>query len=80
MFELGYAIAKKKDIIIISQALSQDQEKIPFDILGIRRLPYQNSWHGIEDLMKTLKGFIKYTIDLQKQRKNTGKKLSSKKR
>jgi nucleoside 2-deoxyribosyltransferase len=70
LFELGYALAKGKDPIIICQ--HQDSSKIPFDIAGIRHLGYENSWRGIEQLAKELKKYLVATIDKQKGHK-TGK-------
>jgi len=66
MFELGYALGKGKDPIIICQPPS---EKIPFDISGIRHIDYQDSWQGIEQLSKNLKKYLLTTQEKQKKRK-----------
>jgi hypothetical protein len=67
MFELGFALAKGKDAIIISQ--HRETDKVPFDISGIRRIEYQNSWQGVEDLARKIKGYLQSTLEIQKQRK-----------
>lgn len=71
MFELGYALGRGKDPIIVCQPPS---EKIPFDISGIRHLEYQDSWQGIEQLSKNLKKFLLSTQEKQKKRKQPRKK------
>ncbi len=72
MFELGYALARGKNPIIIRQ--SDDPAKIPFDIAGIRYLDYENTWQGVEDLKKDLKKFLVATLEEQKRRKQKGRK------
>jgi len=78
LFELGYALAKAKDPIILCQR--QDSGKVPFDISGIRRLEYIDSWQGIEQLTKDLKRFLLHTLDKQKQRRRKVSLNSSKAR
>jgi len=67
MFELGYALGRKKDAIIIMQP--QESSKVPFDISGIRHLDYADSWQGIEQLAKELRKFLTSTLERQKERK-----------
>jgi hypothetical protein len=55
MFELGYAIAKNKKNIIISQSA----DFLPFDIRNIRTIVYANSWSGIEELKARVQEFLK---------------------
>jgi hypothetical protein len=54
MFELGYALAKGKPNIIISQSA----DYLPFDIRNIRTIVYDNTWSGIEELRSKLKSFL----------------------
>jgi len=72
MFELGYAMAKEKDPIIISQ--HRESEKVPFDIAGIRRLEYHNTWQGIEILARKLKEYLQATSELQTKRESKSSK------
>lgn len=58
MFELGYAIAKAKPNIIISQSA----DYLPFDIRFLRTIVYSNSWSGIEELRSKLVAFLKETL------------------
>jgi len=55
MFELGYAVAKSKPHIIISQSV----DYLPFDIRNIRTIVYANSWGGIEELRGKIQEFLK---------------------
>jgi hypothetical protein len=55
MFELGYAMAKAKKSVIISQSA----DFLPFDIRNIRTIVYQNTWSGIEDLRARIQEFLK---------------------
>ena len=55
MFELGYAIAKEKKNIIISQSA----DFLPFDIRNIRTIVYSNTWSGIEELKGRIQEFLK---------------------
>lgn len=55
MFELGYAIAKGKKNIIISQSA----DFLPFDIRNIRTIVYANTWSGVEDLKGRIQEFLK---------------------
>jgi hypothetical protein len=55
MFELGYAIAKNKKNIIISQSA----DFLPFDIRNIRTIVYANSWSGVEELKLRIQEFLK---------------------
>lgn len=55
MFELGYALAKAKNHIIISQSA----EFLPFDIRQIRTIVYANTWSGIEELNRRIQDFLK---------------------
>jgi len=71
MFELGYALAKSKDPIIIMQ--TQGSDKVPFDISGMRRIEYEDSWQGIEQLAKDLKKYLVMTFSKQKKRKTRKK-------
>lgn len=58
MFELGYAMAKAKPNIIISQS----SDFLPFDIRHLRTIVYANSWSGIEELRKKLTDFLKEVL------------------
>jgi len=75
MFELGYALAKGKDPIIIRQS---ESEKAPFDVAGYRYISYHNSWQGIEALTKEIGRFLKTTLESQKKRKQKSGKASNK--
>lgn len=55
MFELGYALAKDKPNIIISQSA----DDLPFDIRNIRTIIYSNTWSGIEDLRGKIQTFLR---------------------
>lgn len=54
MFELGYAMAKKKPIVIISQS----SDFLPFDIRHLRTIVYSNTWSGVEELKNKIKLFL----------------------
>ena len=54
MFELGYAIAKGKKNIIISQSA----DFLPFDIRNIRTIVYANTWSGVEELKTRVQEFL----------------------
>ena len=58
MFELGYAIAKGKKNIVISQSA----DFLPFDIRNIRTIVYANTWSGIEELKGRIQEFLKETM------------------
>jgi hypothetical protein len=58
MFEFGFALAKGKPQVVISQST----DFLIFDIRNVRTLIYRNSWNGIEDLHKELQKFIKGTV------------------
>jgi len=58
MFEFGFALAKSKPHIVISQST----EFLTFDIKNVRTVIYRNCWKGIEDLHKELQKFIKGTV------------------
>lgn len=58
MFELGYAIARDKKNIIISQSA----DYLPFDIRNIRTIVYSNTWSGIEDLKGRIQEFLKAAV------------------
>lgn len=58
MFEFGFALAKQKAHVVISQST----EFLTFDIKNVRTIIYKNSWQGIEGLHKDLQSFIKGTI------------------
>jgi hypothetical protein len=55
MFELGYAMARQKPNIIISQSA----DYLPFDIRNIRTIVYANTWTGIEELKTKVQTFLK---------------------
>jgi nucleoside 2-deoxyribosyltransferase len=65
MFEAGYALALKKEHIIISQSA----DFLTFDIQNIRTLPYKNTWKGIEQLHLDLQNFIKGTLGEKSQKR-----------
>lgn len=65
MFELGYAMAKRKPQIIISQSA----EFLPFDIRNIRTIVYKNTWAGIEDLSKRLGVFLRNSMGTRRRRR-----------
>ena len=54
MFELGYAFAKAKPQIIISQST----DYLPFDIRNLRTVVYRNDWSGVEQLAARLSEFL----------------------
>jgi hypothetical protein len=58
MFEFGFALAKNKPHVVISQST----EFLTFDIKNVRTIMYQNTWQGIEKLHKDLQAFVKGTI------------------
>lgn len=59
MFELGWALAKGKEPIVIRR--QDDPIKIPFDVHGIRHIAYLNTWSGIERLHREICKYIKAT-------------------
>lgn len=63
MFELGYAIAKEKPLIIISQSA----DDLPFDIRNIRSIIYTNTWSGIEELRDQVQSFLRESAPKKKQ-------------
>jgi hypothetical protein len=65
MFEFGFALAKKKPHIVISQST----EFLTFDIKNVRTVIYRNCWKGIEDLHKELQKFIKGTVGEKTKKK-----------
>lgn len=67
MFEFGFALAKGKPHVVISQST----EFLTFDIKNVRTILYQNSWQGIEKLHKDLQAFIKGTIGEKPRKKST---------
>jgi hypothetical protein len=67
MFELGYAIAKEKKNIIISQSA----DYLPFDIRNIRTIVYTNTWSGIEDLKNRIQEFLKETQPSKQSKRAT---------
>lgn len=75
MFELGYAIAKSKPNIIISQS----SDYLPFDIRHLRTIVYANSWSGIEDLKVKLMEFLKEAPKNASSSKKITKKVASSK-
>ncbi len=75
MFELGWALASKKDVIVICQKGFTD--KVPFDIKGIRHIKYELGWSGIEALKEELKKYISGTE--KKTRKGKAKAKPPKK-
>lgn len=57
MFELGWALAKEKELMII---LHRDNlGRVPFDIKGARFFVYQSTWSGIEELYSEIRKFLK---------------------
>jgi nucleoside 2-deoxyribosyltransferase len=73
MFELGYALAKEKPNIIISQSA----DYLPFDIRNIRAIVYSNTWSGIEDLKVKVQDFLR---EFSQKRADSQKKSSSAKK
>lgn len=71
MFELGWALGKNKQPIVICQG--DQANNVAFDVRGIRHISYENSWLGIETLKKKLKEFITAT-DKSSTKKSTSKK------
>ena len=70
MYELGYAMALKREYVIISQNV----ESLPFDIKNIRTILYKNSWSGIEELVKKLDDYLeKSQLFKNIPKKNTSK-------
>jgi len=65
MFELGYAIARGKKNIIISQSA----DYLPFDIRNIRTIVYSNTWSGIEDLKLRVQEFLREALPTKGTRK-----------
>jgi nucleoside 2-deoxyribosyltransferase len=72
MFELGWALAKNKAPIVIRQ--KDDSIDVPFDVKGIRHLPYLNTWSGIEKLYREICKFIKTTTEQIVEKKQEKKK------
>jgi len=69
MFELGYAMAKDKQNIIISQSV----DYLPFDIRNIRTIVYSNTWNGIEELRGKIQEFLKEFKPASASKKKTSK-------
>ena len=67
MFELGYALAKGKPRIIITQS----PEVLPFDIRQIQAIEYANTWSGIEQLRDRVQEFLR---DFRQSRLAKGRK------
>jgi len=65
MFEFGFALARRKPHVVISQSA----EFLTFDIKDIRTVLYRNCWKGIEDLHKELQRFIRGTVGEKKKKK-----------
>jgi hypothetical protein len=59
MFEFGFALAKNKKPVIISQSA----DYLTFDIKHIRTIIYQNTWQGIETLHKDLQPYIRAAMN-----------------
>ena len=70
MFELGWALAKGKDPIVIRQ---QTDSKVPFDVHGIRYISYMNSWSGIEKLSSDIGKFLRSTSESAAEKATEGK-------
>lgn len=70
MFELGFAVAKDKPNIIISQSV----DFLPFDIRNIRTIVYANTWSGIEELKLKIQEFLS---EYSRGGKRGGKKKAS---
>lgn len=68
MFELGYAMAKSKPNIIISQSV----DFLPFDIRNIRTIVYSNTWSGIEELRLKIQEFLH---EYSAIKRHSGKKI-----
>ena len=75
MFELGYALAKGKERIIITQS----PEVLPFDIRQIQAIKYANTWSGIEELRDRVQEFLRNSKKSQRP-KARKKKTKPKKR
>jgi hypothetical protein len=69
MFELGWALAKGKEPIVIRQ--SDDPIKVAFDIQEYRYLPYLNSWSGVERLRTDLCKYIGAADKILMKKKQT---------
>jgi hypothetical protein len=65
MFEFGFALARNKPHIVISQST----EFLTFDIKNVRTVIYRNCWKGIEELHKELQKFIKGTVGEKAKKK-----------
>ena len=77
MFELGYALAKNKTNIIISQSA----DDLPFDIRNIRTIIYSNTWSGIEELRGKIQSFLRESAPRPKpSAKNAARKKASRKK
>ncbi len=59
MFELGWAMANGRALVVIRQA--GDEQRVPFDVYGIRRIEYADSWSGVEKLRQDIKRFLQET-------------------
>jgi hypothetical protein len=73
MFELGWSLARKKNLIVICQ--KNQTEKIPFDVKFIRYIEYINSWRGIEELVSNLKRFLLVTDAVVNTNKKSNLKI-----
>lgn len=73
MFEFGFALAKGKKPVVISQST----EYLTFDIKNLRTLIYKNTWQGIESLHKDLQPFIRSALGKKARRRNSKKKPES---
>ena len=73
MFELGYAFAKEKPQIIISQST----DFLPFDIRNLRAVVYQNTWTGIEELYARL---IEFLAELPRPNRTTRRRQRPRRR
>lgn len=74
MFELGYALAKQKPNIIISQSA----DYLPFDIRNIRTIVYQNTWSGVEELKNKIQDFLREFSPAKAASKKSKKKPAKK--
>jgi hypothetical protein len=73
MFELGYAIARSKKNIIISQSA----DYLPFDIRNIRTIVYANTWSGIEELKVRIQEFLKEAAPPRQPKKGHSSKAGA---
>jgi hypothetical protein len=75
MFELGWALASQKEPIVVRQ--QDDPVKVPFDVHGIRYIPYLTSWSGIERLHREICKFLKATEEAIAEKKATKERTKS---